>query len=267
MKKLYVKHKGLTLVCLASVLIVILYFITYDIPELFIGAGRMFDILSQIAIGYIINYIFFIVNVFLPQLRSEEKAFQVCELPIVSLLEEIQKIENNFSSFIDLKYGTLRYQTGTIYYQYPNSDGRSFICITDFLKAEGSILQRKFDNLSSNRHFNSLDGKIIELINNLQYSDFVGYLSKFPYHAGDLSNVMFAKNAYTTILSDAYNNFIETAHELRDACHAQISPPKEFIVLEGATLEDYVSFIMEKRASCQKPVGVSEYHVENSRIY
>lgn len=268
MKKLYSRYKWLTIFLAISIVLVVLHYLTYNLPELFSGAGRLFDIAFQLSIGYIINFAFFIVNIYLPQLDSETKAAKACQLPIVSLLEEIRSIENIFSSFIKLNSGRIIYPTGILYYQYPNSSARSFIDITEYLKKEYSIIQRRFSTLISNRYFGSLDTKIIELINDLQYSNFLSYMNHFSYCDGDLNRILFGQNIYVDSLEESYIKFIDTAQELQRLTNAKLSPLKQFSILEGPAREEYINFIEEKRATFSPDMcKYGECHIENNRIY
>lgn len=268
MKKFYKRYRWLTICGILSIIVIILYFATYTWPELFPGAGRLFEILFQISIGYIINFIFFVVNIYLPQLTLENKAAQVCELPIVSLLEEIRDIENVFSSFIKLNYGRITYPTGIVYYKYPDTEGRAFIDITYYLRHKHSDMQRCFSSVVSNRYFNSLDTKVIELINDLQYSDFVMYLRHFTYCDGNMNNSVFGHNKYTKTLEESYQEFLRIARKLQVETDANLSSLKQFSILEGDEREKYIRFIEEERAKhaadgqkCEK------YYVGNSQIY
>lgn len=268
MKKLYSRYKWLTIFLVISFVIVISYYASYNLPELFPGAGRLFDFANQISIGYIINFIFFIMNIHLPQINAEKKAAKACELPIVSLLEEIRNLENIFSSFIKLHYGRITYPSGTVYYQYPNSNGRSFIDITTYLKNEYAVIQRKFSSVVSNRYFSMLDTEIIELINDLQYSDFLDYLKRFPYCDGDLNDIGFGKNCYVDTLEMSYIKFISLSQKIQQRINANLSQQKQFVILEGSALTEYIKFIEEKRAVIPpEKHKYSEYHIENNRIY
>ena len=100
MKKFYSRYKKLTQFFVGSIVVVLLYVLTYNCPELFSGAGLLFDIAFQLAIGYIINFFFFVVNVYLPKLDDERKATTGCHLAISLLCGEIRDMENIFSSFI-----------------------------------------------------------------------------------------------------------------------------------------------------------------------
>lgn len=268
MRKLCVRYKWLMLFLLISVVIVISYYASYNLPELFPGAGRLFDFAYQISIGYIINFIFFLLNVFHPQIEAENKSVKACQLPLVTLLEEIRSIENIFTSFINLKYGSIAYPVGITYYQYPDSESKSYIDITAYLKNEYAVMQHKFSVVVSNRYFGSLDTKIIELVNDLQYSGFMHYLKHFTNYDGDLDCIFFGTNSYITTLEDSYKQFIKTAKELQELANARVSPTKRFLILEGAARNEYIDFIKEKRASIPLDRNkYSEYHIEGKRIY
>ena len=268
MKKLFKKQKFLTITCAIAFVIIFVYFLTYNIPELFPGGGLIFDTIFQIAVGYIINYIFFIVNIYIPQINSEAKALQVCKSSIHSLLGEISKLEDYFNSFITLNLGRISYQTGIIYYKYPNSNGRSFIDITTYLRNEYPILKDKLSSITSNRYFNSLDSSIIELINSIQYSDFLDYLKRFQYCEKDMNNTLFGQNVYITSLEESYKNFIAISSKLSEISGIKMSSPINFIVLKGTALEEYIAFIKEKRLSYNTSnERYSKYYVGNDRIY
>ena len=243
MRKLCSKYKWLTFFVGASIIVIALYFIHYNVPELFPKAGLLFDIAFQLSIGYIINFFFFIVNVYLPKLDDERKATTGCHLAISMLCGEIRDMENIFSSFIILKYNNMRYPVGTVYYQCPDSKAISTINITEYLKKEYSALQYKISAVAANRYFGALDSEVISLINDLQYSDFMRYLRHFMDFDGDLDGILFGKMSYEEILEDAYKHFIKLAEELQTRTNARVSPLKRFNVLEDKARAEYIKSI------------------------
>lgn len=57
---------------LISVIVIISYICTINLPELFAGAGHWYNLLFQLAIGYIINFMFYITQVYLPNNKRAE---------------------------------------------------------------------------------------------------------------------------------------------------------------------------------------------------
>lgn len=267
MKMLFHRHKALSLILIVAIIIIILYLATLNVQEVFSNAGKIFEVIFQISIGYIINFIFFVVNIYVPNNSSQVKALSVTRLSIASLLEEIRRLENIFDSFVKLNYGRISFQLGTIYYKYPDSAGRSYIDVTQYIKSESTALQRHFDRLCSIRYFHSLDCEIIELINDLQYCDFQGYLKRFLHVEGDPNQIIFGQNKYIKSLSESYEAFIVTANKLLDKCDLEISSRKKFIVLEGTELDEYIAFIDKTRSMYSAEASYGELYVENSRIY
>lgn len=265
-KNLYLKHTSLTIVLIISIIIVVFYLATLNVPEVFPGGGQILNIACQLSIGYIINYLFFYINVYSPKYDNEQKAFSSTELLIASLLEEIRTIENFFESFITLNYGNIRFPLGTIYYKNISTGARDFIDITKYLKTEYRNCQRCFEKIINNRYFYSLDDTIIELINDLQYSDFLGYMQRFQQVNEDFNRTMFAHNRYTSVLADSYVNFLDTAAQLTQKCNLSISSKKSYAILQDDELDEYLVFIKEKRELTKNSIVYGKYYIENSRV-
>ena len=69
MKKVQVfisKNKWITGFFIFSVLIIVSYILTMDWPELFDGAEEWYNLFFQLSVGYIINFMFYITQVYIP---------------------------------------------------------------------------------------------------------------------------------------------------------------------------------------------------------
>lgn len=60
------KNKWITGAFFISILIVVSYILTMDLPELFDGAEEWYNLLFQLSVGYIINFMFYIMQVYIP---------------------------------------------------------------------------------------------------------------------------------------------------------------------------------------------------------
>ena len=56
------------------VIIMLIYWITYDIPELFIGGAILYDIFYRLCEAYLISVVFFIIVEFIPYMRKKKLA-------------------------------------------------------------------------------------------------------------------------------------------------------------------------------------------------
>lgn len=72
MKKVFTfmsKNKWITLFFFISAFIIVSYILTMDLPELFNGAEEWYNLLFQFSVGYIINFMFYITQVYIPNTK------------------------------------------------------------------------------------------------------------------------------------------------------------------------------------------------------
>lgn len=70
-KKFITKNKLISIFFLISLFIIITYILTMDLPELFNGAEIWYNLLFQLSIGYIINFMFYVTQVYIPNHQRE----------------------------------------------------------------------------------------------------------------------------------------------------------------------------------------------------
>ena len=71
-KPLAKRNRVLFISLIVAVSITLSYYISYDIPELISGIEKWYKLFSDLSIGVIINFIFYVFQVYIP--RREEKA-------------------------------------------------------------------------------------------------------------------------------------------------------------------------------------------------
>lgn len=268
MKTLYLRHKGMTILCFISVLLMVLYLITLDVPEWFHSGGQLFEVLFQISIGYLINYIFFIVNVYVPKITIEDKALISTKYKIARLLSEIDSVENIFNSFIKLNYGRIHFKPGIIFFKRKDFETRDFMDLNIYLKMEHLILIKKIEEIISIRYFYDLNPKIIELVNDIQYSEFISYLERFSKYEMDLNNFICGTNKYTILLEDAYKEFKVLAEELSKMVCVEKSPEVNFILLNDEEINEYVLFIQDAQKKHKGKFDPnSKYYTQEGKRY
>ena len=69
-------NKLITICCMFSVLIIILYIGSLGKKEIFSHVGDWFSVIFQLAIGFIINFIFYVSQVYVPQIRQRKQAYR-----------------------------------------------------------------------------------------------------------------------------------------------------------------------------------------------
>lgn len=108
MHTFYKKNKVISWFGLLSLFVVVSYVLSMDIPEWFDGAGDWFNILFQLAIGFLINFMFYITQVYIPQQKQNEQAYKCIVqrldsivLHMKNVFEELCKIYLNKPYEID----------------------------------------------------------------------------------------------------------------------------------------------------------------------
>lgn len=79
------KNKLITAFFAISVVIIVTYILSMDLPEWFNGAGDWFNLLFQLAVGYIINFMFYVTQVYVPN-NKRNNVVQTCITKRISLL-------------------------------------------------------------------------------------------------------------------------------------------------------------------------------------
>lgn len=79
------KNKLITAFFAISVAVIVAYILSMDLREWFNGAGDWFNLLFQLAVGYIINFMFYVTQVYVPS-SKRNAIVQTCIKKRISLL-------------------------------------------------------------------------------------------------------------------------------------------------------------------------------------
>lgn len=94
MKSFLKENKLIFVVFLCSIIIIIAYVLSLDVPELFPHAGDWFNILFQFAIGFVINCMFYVTQVYIPRIKQLKQANDC-------IYKRIEKIESYMKEMFD----------------------------------------------------------------------------------------------------------------------------------------------------------------------
>ena len=89
------KNKLIFSFFIISIVVISSYFLTMDWPEIFKGAELWFDFLFQLSVGYIINFMFYVTQVYVPNNRKEAVARKNVS---VRLEQIVRYMRDNISS-------------------------------------------------------------------------------------------------------------------------------------------------------------------------
>lgn len=94
MKRFIKENKIITAIFLICFTIVLAYLLSLDLPEWFRHANDLFNIICQLSIGFIINFIFYVTQVYIPKRKKEKTCFNVISI-------RLSRIQTSMNSFFD----------------------------------------------------------------------------------------------------------------------------------------------------------------------
>lgn len=70
------KNKSITVMLSVALIIIFSYLITMEMPELFNNAERWFNLSFQLSVGYTINFIFYVTQVYIANIKRNEEVYK-----------------------------------------------------------------------------------------------------------------------------------------------------------------------------------------------
>ncbi len=81
-----------------SILVSFLYILSLDKKEWFPHAGDWFNLLFQLSVGFIINFIFYVTQVYIPQYKQKMEASRCIEIRIAGIVCHMREIFSHLGS-------------------------------------------------------------------------------------------------------------------------------------------------------------------------
>lgn len=172
-KKFYVNNKVISIVFIISVICSISYIWTLDKQELIKGVERWYNFVFQLSVGYMINFGFYITQVYIPE-NKKMKSINKC----IS-----KKLENLANNMIEpLQYMSQKYlqQSKSIFTEQEIQLMANNVNIHDFTSRV---------NLVKHRNFTFIE-VFIDSINRIESIKDTIFLYYSPYLKEDLINVL-----------------------------------------------------------------------------
>lgn len=224
-KKLWQEHKGLLFMAIICLIIV---FAVYGIAYLYNGnilTNIWIDFFTTVAIGYIVNFVFFLTQVIIPERKREVQSYSTIENLVKSLAGKVSNLIIEFDSCIDVKENNrlvlLNRSIFCILYHECDDNlgwGEEFD-IFEEIDARIEAILRITDMITSSALFQYNNIELIKLIANLQQNDFLRNINKL---------IEFHKTISSDIVSEGiYNDYIKLKEVSTDlARYAQVQPFK-----------------------------------------
>ena len=198
-KRFVKRNKVLFILFVIAVSITLSYYITYDMPEIIPGIEKWYKLSSDLSIGVIINFIFYVFQVYIPRREEEKSTLLIIESDLIKICNHIQEILLVMGTYLPgFESGVVQVTENSVYYlkmtEADSTKGwaRHFDLYKDFSPLKKTIVETT-DRLLSSSLLQGCDKEIIELLGQLQRNGFLRALEiaeKDKYdplcHYGDL---------------------------------------------------------------------------------
>ena len=95
------RNKTLSWMFAIATIIILSYYITYDMPELIPGIEKWYNLLTNLCIGVVINFLFYLFQVYIPNLKDEEKSLLQIKDRMKHLGNNLQELILILDSYVD----------------------------------------------------------------------------------------------------------------------------------------------------------------------
>lgn len=92
MKQFLKSNKTISVCFGISILVCFLYILSLDKKEWFPHAGDWFNLLFQLSVGFIINFIFYVTQVYIPQYKQKMEVSRCIEIRIAEIVGHMREI-------------------------------------------------------------------------------------------------------------------------------------------------------------------------------
>lgn len=83
-------NKCITIFFGIALIIIVSYMLSMDYPEWFNGADKLFNLFFQFSIGYIINFMFYVTQIYIPNSKRDQSAKQCINIRINKIIKHMK---------------------------------------------------------------------------------------------------------------------------------------------------------------------------------
>ena len=191
---------------IVAVSITLSYYISYDIPELISGIEKWYKLFSDLSIGVIINFIFYVFQVYIPRREEEKATLRIIDPDLTKICQGIQEILLVAQTYLPgFEKGKIHIAESSVYYmKMTTADAgegwtRHFDLYKDFSQLKKGVVETT-DRLLSSALLQGCDKEVVELLGKLQRNGFLQALEA-------AENNKFDPDCYYTDFENCYSDF------------------------------------------------------------
>lgn len=200
------RNRVLFILLIVAVSITLSYYISYDIPELISGIEKWYKLFSDLSIWVIINFIFYVFQVYIPRREEEKATLRIIDPDLTKICQGIQEILLVAQTYLPgFEKGKIHIAESSVYYmKMTTADAgegwtRHFDLYKDFSQLKKGVVETT-DRLLSSALLQGCDKEVVELLGKLQRNGFLQALEA-------AENNKFAPDCYYTDFENCYSDF------------------------------------------------------------
>ena len=213
-KNFTVNNLALMIFTIIALAVVVSYTLTSHLPEIYPGIGKWYKLANDLSLGILINFVFYVFQVYIPQRKREEKSLLALKPELIKLVKDIQEFDLVINEFLPtFRTGRFNVSENIVYYLIQNDKNvrkgwaRKFDLFGDF-----SIIKKSVDKslvkLMDSVFLSQCDGELIGIIGKLNINQF---LSSFVSAETEKFNPSFSFDG----LEKSYREFVDTFDQLK----------------------------------------------------
>ncbi len=183
MKTLWKENRILCVISLISIIIVLAYNISYNMPELISGIGLWYTLLYDLSIGVLINFMFFIFQVIIPSYKKQQTAFSIAKSKLERLYFLLSDITLSTDKYIKINSDDSIEVPNVIHYFLRHDAGSNcgWLIRMDFstsgIERYTHEVTETLNEITSNFTYSSNNYELIEKLSKLQSNNYLNYLT------------------------------------------------------------------------------------------
>ena len=251
-------NKGISTGFVLSIISVLFYLLILSKDELWPGSEKWLNVTFQIGIGYIINFLFYITQVYLPRIKQEEEAFALFEADIYILSSEMARLYNLVEAFVNIKGSEINYKRGIICFKDELADNKKFyhIKIDKALKRACINIDDRINKLVNNKAFMFCNKQLIYCVSEIQLNGF----TKVIYSQTEMSDAEF-KMFKTAYAEETYKDFIELYEKI--AKYSSYERRVKYKELSEEELREYIPKCIEQQKKMDDYINSFKTDINN----
>jgi hypothetical protein len=219
-KRFSVKNTAIVVILMISIIIIISYVLTMDVPELFPGAEKWFNLLFQLSVGYLINFMFYVTQVYIPKYKRDLEVNKCIKTRVESIIRTMKEPINQCARLYLINHTGMEYSKEELQVisklnfndrvQVMNVQTMQNFTVRDWISLNIFKVDEEIDKLF--KYYSSdVSEKLMNVLERILKSQ---YHSTMKTLVSVATNVTFSEDNYT-FFTEYYDLAVE-AHEICD---------------------------------------------------